>query len=65
MAQKLAFTLLEVANEIGVSTKTVQRKLFKYKEMLIMPEMAKRKRFYNPTEVEFIKTLFHNEVSGL
>ncbi len=65
MAEKLAFTLQEIAEEIGVHKNTVRNRLANLKDMLIMGKTAKRKRLYSPTEVEFIKTLFHNEVTGL
>ncbi len=62
MVSKLTFTIHEIAAQVGVSHKTVRRKMEGVKEYL---QKDKRKRFYTPTEVEFIKSLFHSEVTGL
>ena len=59
---KITSTLQEIAQNIGVSTKTVRRKMLNYKNLF---QKQQRKRFYNPTEVEFIISLFHSEIKGL
>lgn len=62
MAEKLAFTLSEIAQSIGVHKETVRRRMEKFKDMF---NKQQRKRIYSPTEVEFIKSLFHDEIKPL
>lgn len=59
---KLTTTLQEIADNIGVHKETVRRKMLNYANLF---QKHKRKRFYNPLEVEFIKSLFYDEIKGL
>lgn len=59
MSEKLTFTLTEIAQTIGISEKTVRRKMAPIKELLTN---GHRKRYYSPTERDLIISLFHQDI---